>query len=342
MTRNRLPVISLFSGIGGLDIGLEQAGFDIAVAVEADPLRAHTIRRNRPKWNVINENILNLDAEDILSAAGLKVGEPALVVGGPPCQPFSKAALWIRRRGQDDTRSKLLLEFRRVVLKTRHFAFLMENVPELSGKLGAQVFETFTKKLGQGGYTLRWAVLNACEFGVPQKRRRLFVVGCRKEAGVVPSFPKPTHGPQTGRRYISSGDAIGDLDDGEVHPDEVPSGRYGRFLKVIPPGRNYIWLCKQRGLQLPFAPRTRYWSFLLKLHPNMPSWTIPASPGPSTGPFHWRSRRLRIAEVKRLQTFPDSWKLFGSKRAMWSQLGDAVPPLLAEKVGRHVRRQLFA
>jgi DNA (cytosine-5)-methyltransferase 1 len=341
-----LPVVSLFTGIGGLDLGMERAGFRVAVAVEADPVRAEVLKANRPRWNVVCEDVRRLDAESILSAGGLLAREPALVVGGPPCQPFSKAALWIKKGSADeDPRALLVLEFYRVVRDAKPLGFIMENVQGLFGKLGNQVFSAFVRKVRRCGYAVSWEVLDACDYGVPQKRRRLFVIGYRRELGVSPSFPKPTHGPANAgglKAYVTSGQAIGDLDDGVVRPDEVPRGKWGSILKAVPPGRNYLWLCEKRGSLPVFKYRSRYWSFLLKLHPGQPSWTIPAHPGPFTGPFHWRSRRLRIAEVKRLQTFPDGWKLIGTPREMWSQLGDAVPPVLAEKVGKHVYRQLFA
>jgi len=338
-----LPVISLFTGIGGLDIGLERAGFKIKVTVENDPLRVNVLKKNRPRWNVINEDVRKLNAEDLLSTGGLKRGEPVLVVGGPPCQPFSKAALWAKSCEKRDPRASLVFDFLRIVKDASPLGFIMENVPELCGKLGATIFGTFVKKTRRLGYLVEWSVLNACEYGVPQKRRRLFVIGYKKKLALCPSFPKPTHGPNNaGHPFITSGQAIGDLDDGKIHPYEIPNGKWGGLLRKIPPGKNYLWLCKKRGSLPTFKYRSRYWSFLLKLHPQLPSWTIPAHPGPATGPFHWRGRKLRIMEVKRLQTIPDGWKLVGSEREQWAQLGDAVPPLLARKIGTHVRKALIS
>jgi DNA (cytosine-5)-methyltransferase 1 len=141
--------------------------------------------------------------------------------------------------------------------------------------------------------------------------------------------------------YVTAGEAIGDLDDGTVREDEKIEGKWGRLLLEISPGDNYLFFTRERGHPRPlFKWRSRYWSFLLKLSPDMPAWTIQAQPGPYVGPFHWRNRRLRVEEVKRLQTFPDEYIVYGDKRAAQQQLGDAVPPLLAQRIGEEIIRQL--
>jgi len=339
VTMSRPSAISLFAGAGGLDHGLELAGFRVAVAVDVDAVRAETLSANMPHVSVLQMDVAATSTEDLLSASGLQPGEAALVAGGPPCQPFSKAAQWRGGRHGLDQRARLVFEFARVVMEAKPMAFLLENVPGLAGKLGNGHFEEFLQIVSRG-YRVEHRVLNAVAYGVPQKRRRLFVVGFRKDLGVSPAFPEPTHGADSGRPYVTAGEAIGDLDDGVVRDDEVPGGKWGHLLSKIPPGMNYIWLTEKHSRRPVFRYRSRYWSFLLKLHPNRPSWTIPANPGPYTGPFHWRGRRLRIPEVKRLQTFPDDWVLAGSPREQWRQLGDAVPPLLAQRVGEAILSRL--
>jgi len=333
-------VVSLFTGAGGLDLGLELAGFRVAAAVEVDTVRAETVSANMPHIHILNQDVRSLSTKEILDAAGLLPGEVALVAAGPPCQPFSKAAQWVRGdRANLDPRAQLVIEFARVVKEIRPVAFLMENVPGLAGKHGRGLFEAFLKEVSEE-YQVKHRILDAVSYGVPQKRRRLFVLGFRKDLGTQPAFPNPTHGPNTGRPYVTAGEAIGDLDDGVVREDEVPNGKWGHLLSKIPPGMNYIWLTEKHSERPVFRYRSRYWSFLLKLHPDKPSWTIPANPGPYTGPFHWRSRRLRINEVKRLQTFPDNWLLAGSPREQWRQLGDAVPPLLAQRIGEEILKRI--
>ncbi len=345
-----LPAVSLFSGAGGLDIGLEASGFQIAACLEQDPVRCATISRNRPDWVVINGDIRDHTTKDILGAAGVARGELALVVGGPPCQPFSKSAFWIPGRLEsilDDSRAALLKEYVRVVKEARPRAFLLENVFGLAYSTGRPALDAVIHALEKEGYRIQWKVLNAVGYGVPQKRERLFAVGVR--SGTPFRFPDPSHasaqslGTVTGfQRHVTAGEAIGDLDDGVVREDEKVGGRWGHLLDLIPPGENYLYLTAKRGYPNPvFRWRTRFWSFLLKLSPDKPSWTIQANPGPYIGPFHWRSRRLRVPEIKRLQTFPDNWQFAGEPRKQWAQIGDAVPPLLIRRLGESLVHQVF-
>jgi DNA (cytosine-5)-methyltransferase 1 len=115
--------------------------------------------------------------------------------------------------------------------------------------------------------------------------------------------------------------------------EEVVEGTYADALKAVPPGENYLFWTAERGNKRPqFKWRSRYWSFLLKLHPDKPSPTIQGQPGPWVGPFHWDDRRLRVAEIKRLMTFPDNFTVLGSRREQQLQLGNAVPPELGRAV----------
>jgi DNA (cytosine-5)-methyltransferase 1 len=127
----------------------------------------------------------------------------------------------------------------------------------------------------------------------------------------------------------------------DPEPSEKVNGKWGHLLPAIPPGDNYLFYTAERGHPDPvFDWRSRYWSFLLKLDPERPSPTIQASPGPNIGPFHWESRRLRIPEVKRLMTFPDDFNIVGKRGSAQAQLGNAVPPLLAEHVAKAVAASL--
>ncbi len=345
-----LPAISLFTGAGGLDIGVERAGFSTLVSIEREAVRCRTLSVNRPEWRVLDHDIRDVASEEILAAAGIDAGEIALVVGGPPCQPFSKSAFWVPGRlGSllEDPRAALLSEYIRIVKELRPKAFLMENVFGLAYKTGRPALDAFIQSLSSEGYSVSWKVLNAAKYGVPQKRERLFVIGVR--SGPAFRFPQPTHVAQKSlgssavlKPYVTAGEAIGDLEDGVVRDEDRVGGKWGHLLDVIPPGENYLHLTKERGYSDPiFKWRSKYWSFLLKLSPTKPSWTIQASPGPSVGPFHWKSRRLRVPEVMRLQTFPDNWKFVGSRRERWAQIGDAVPPLLGQMLGESLVRQVF-
>jgi DNA (cytosine-5)-methyltransferase 1 len=137
-------------------------------------------------------------------------------------------------------------------------------------------------------------------------------------------------------QHMTAGQVLAGIDC-DPEPGEVLRGQYGHLLPDIPPGENYLHYTAERGHPEPlFKWRSRYWSFLLKLDPERPSPTIQAQPGPNVGPFHWENRRLRVGEIKRLFTFPDEFELVGSRASIQAQLGNAVPPLLAEKVAERV------
>ncbi|MBQ7691871.1 MAG: DNA (cytosine-5-)-methyltransferase [Muribaculaceae bacterium] len=181
----QFQVISLFSGAGGMDIGFEQAGFHVAVAVEIDPACCDTLRTNKPDLPIINQSIVELTGQEILDAAGLRVGEPALVVGGPPCQSFSLAGL---RMGLDDDRGKLLFEYVRIVRETLPKAFVLENVKGLAnwdhGRALQLLLEELAYPIEYNGCEYNYTVspprvLNAVDYGVPQNRERLIIVGNR-------------------------------------------------------------------------------------------------------------------------------------------------------------------
>lgn len=203
-------IISLFSGAGGLDIGFEKAGFEVAVAVEVDPACCETLRTNKPHLPVINKSITEVSGCDILKTGGLSVGEAALVIGGPPCQSFSLAG---RRKGLDDDRGKLLFEFVRVVRETLPEGFVLENVKGLTnwdnGRALRLLVEEIEKPIAFCGKEYRYhvfppKVLDAVDYGAPQYRERLILVGNR--IGKDFSYPEPYDAP---RRTVW--DAIGNL-----------------------------------------------------------------------------------------------------------------------------------
>lgn len=345
-----LPALSLFSGVGGLDLGVSRAGFDIRTAVEFDRESAASLTANhfpdRPEA-VFERSIVELSTAEILERAGLRVGEAALVVGGPPCTPFSKSGYWLEyKRTGNDPNASLLDEFARVAVEARPRAVLMENVWSLAYQNHNTVpLSRLTSRLEEAGYQVRWEVLNAADYGVPQLRKRMILYATL--GSEPPPMPKPTHSGWTETKrtfdtslipYVTTRQAIGDLAgrDDLAEKDELVSGAYGALLEAIPPGDNYLFYTDKRGYPEPkFRWRSRYWTFLLKLDPDRPATTIQSQPGPYVGPFHWNSRRLRLLETKRIQTFPDDYHVVARGRRSWQhQLGNAVPPLLAEIVAR--------
>lgn len=287
--------------------------------------------------------------------SGLAPEEPDLLVGGPPCQPFSKSAYW--RSGDtkrlDDPRADTLTAYLRVLRDLRPRAFLLENVHGLafSGKdeglqLLRRTIEAINNETGTS-YSFSVTKLNAADYGVPQTRERVIVVGSRD--GRVFQSPEPTHSDPERREdlfasqsepWLRGWDAIGDLEDDDDSSLRV-GGRWGDLLPSIPEGQNYLWHTDRgEGLRL-FGWRRRYWGFLLKLAKDRPAWTVQAQPGTALGPFHWKNRKLSARELCRIQTFPDDYTITGSRTDAQRQLGNAVPSLLAEVLGTEIRKQLF-
>jgi len=354
-----LKVVSLFTGAGGLDYGFEAAGFKTCVAVEIDHDCCATLKKNK-SWPIIERDILKTTSKEILDVANLQVGEVDILIGGPPCQPFSKSGYWVNgdTKRTNDPRAKTLDEYMRCVADILPEIFFLENVHGInySGKEeGFRLLERLTEKINHEhgtNYLLEWKVINTADYGVPQIRRRFFLVAHRD--GKLFRFPAPTHGlknengdSQTKLRsgtlkpYVTAWDAIGELDDEIEDEDLKVRGKWADLLPTIPEGENYLWHTNRKGGLNLFGWRTRYWSFLLKLAKNHPSWTIQAQPGPAIGPFHWKNRRLSVKEMARLQTFPKDIIFAGKRNSIQRQIGNAVPSLMGEILAREITRQFF-
>lgn len=348
-TKRKKPVcISLFSGCGGLDIGVEAAGFRVAVATDAEPTCAETYKKNFGAVPFVVGKIGGITTKQLLEAGNIKVGELDLLVGGPPCPAFSKSRFYRtdKPRALDDpVAAETVGGYLRVLAEARPRAFLLENVKGLAYGVHREALEHIIDTATSLGYTVKWQVVNAADYGVPQIRERCLVMGSL--VGDIPA-PLPTHAKDPGldtsvEKWRTAGAVLSDLDSEENANDDghFAGGSFNGLLKQIPPGENYLHFTKERGHPDPvFKWRSRYWSFLLKLSPDMPSWTIQARRSNNMGPFHWRSRILRISEVKRIQTFPDDFELAGNIESQWRQVGNAVPPLLAEHFARSIMRHL--
>lgn len=349
----KLKSISLFSGVGGLDFGFESAGFETRVALDLDRAACSALRSNRP-WPVLEGDIAHVTSKQLLKTAGLRVGEADILFGGPPCQPFSKSGYWATGDAKrlDDPRAQTLSQFLRVVHETMPKVFLIENVTGLAYSGKSEALEFIRRRVQRinaetgSQYVLSVQAMNAADFGVPQLRERVVIVGSRD--GKTFRFPTATHGTAGHLEthaalapYRTAWEAFAGLPEHNTDPSLRLTGKWADLLPTIPEGQNYLWHTDRGGGAPLFGWRTRYWSFLLKLAKNQPSWTIQAQPGPATGPFHWRNRKLSVAELARLQTLPDDLIFDCARGDAQRLIGNAVPSLLAEALAREIKVQLL-
>lgn len=326
--------ISLFSGAGGLDLGLETAGFEISKSIDFDRDSCDTLNMNGQK-NAICANINNPSSFDNISSKSID-----LVVGGPPCQPFSKSALWTSKgaTGFNDARSQTVDAYFEVIEKLRPRAFIFENVQGFISLGGVNIIIKKIRNLESVGlyYNLSYKILNAAEYGVPQHRKRFIAVGIRGSGPFT--FPDSTHGPNK-VPFFTAFDACADFISQENNESLNLKGKWADLIHTIPPGNNYLFHTNRGGGLPLFGWRTRYWSFLSKIDPLMPSPTITANPAQNCGPFHWHDRQLSTSELASIQTFPPSYHFAGDQISRRRQIGNAVPPLLAEVIGRALLEQ---
>ncbi|MEV6411148.1 DNA cytosine methyltransferase [Kribbella sp. NPDC051718] len=359
----RLACVSVFSGAMGLDLGLEAAGFDIRMAADNMDAAARTAGVNRPDLPFFADDARALDAKKIYELSGLGAGEVDLLAGGPPCQSFSTAG---RRRGMDDIdRGPLLFEFVRLIDEVRPRAFLLENVKGLlsastrwrelphnnNGKiiddLHGSLFRELSARLKDLGYSIDFRELNSADYGVPQARRRVFVMGYRDGHRV--SFPDATHAAGGGllhQPWRTLGDALSGLEDDRSYCVQF-SERKLQYLKMVPAGGNWRDLpeaIQKESMGKAFyakGGRSGYWR---RLSLDAPSPTILTEPqNASTSLCHpIEDRPLSVRECARIQTFPDDWEFAGSGRDQYKLVGNAVPVALAEAVAKHLHASLLA
>ncbi|WP_251450627.1 DNA cytosine methyltransferase [Microbacterium sp. Marseille-Q6648] len=368
---SKIPVISLFSGAGGLDLAVERVAdapllspvvpsagpFRVAVATDYSAQALDTLALNLPETATWPGDIRDTPTSELLRIGSLSEGDAALVVGGPPCTPFSKSGFWLaEKRESRDPNASLLEEYVRVIAQARPEAFVLENVQALTYKTHEKHFTQLLAALAELGYNPQWKTLLAADFGVPQLRKRVFIVGRRD--GRAFHFPEPTHaGPSETTRtwdtskvpHVTAEQAFAGLET-TAEMGELVEGKYGELAAEVPGGQNYLWHTSRFGGRNEFEWRSRYWTFLLRLAPQKPSSTLQAQPGPYVGPFHWenlpnaegelRARRLRVPELLRLMTFPDNFRLIGRRADVQRQLGNAVPLELGKAVLRALTLQL--
>ncbi len=356
MAQPTFKVLSLFSGAMGLDIGLERTGlFETVACVEVEPIFCETIRLNRdaarlsnPHLLIINEDIRTINPLMLLQTLKLKPGEIDLIAGGPPCQAFS---LYGKRRGIQDARGQLVFEFIRFVEAIRPRAFLMENVRGLLSMKSngtsekGSLFQEIQERFSEIGYRTDCFVVNAVNYGAPQIRERLMVVGNR--FNVDADFPPPTHSNRPADRlqpFATLGDVL-------QEPNELDktimdfSPRKKHYLSMVPPGGNWRSLpieIQQESMGKVFylkGGRSAYWR---KLSYDFPCPTIVTMPNHAgTSLCHPEELRpLCVGECALVQGFPSNWEFCGTPAEKYQQIGNAVPVRLGEVAGQAIAELL--
>jgi DNA (cytosine-5)-methyltransferase 1 len=338
-----IKTLSLFSGAGGLDLGFHQAGFDIVACVEIEEAYCKTLRANSggnralgPHAQVFCEDVNAFDPTPFVNV-GIEC-----IIGGPPCQTFSAAG---RRSGgvigTGDARGRLFERYCEILSLIQPRVFVFENVYGLPGANGGGPWREMLSAFSDLGYQLKAEVVDAADYGVPQHRERLIMVGYR-DADF--QFPLPTCGPDStsGAPLVSIRTAIADLQSsGEPFHDGL-GGMYGHLLPLVPEGLNYAFFTAEMGHPEPqFAWRSKFHDLLYKVDPDAPARTLKAQPGKFTGPFHWKNRHFTIDELRRLQSFPDDYEIVGRYNQVVEQIGNSVPPRLAYVMASAVRDQLL-
>ena len=336
---SKIHALSFFSGCGGLDIGAQMAGVKILTSLDFDKDAVKTLSNNRFFSHTKHqcEDIRRVSGKDYAQVLKDNNPEKLILVGGPPCQPFSKAGYWktlAQRLGPDDPRN-MIGSYLNIIDEIRPDGFILENVESILHPSNIQAIYDLQEVLDTMGYKYIIQRVNAADYGVPQRRKRVFVIASKKK---ITSLPVPTCGDSNEtpslRPYERVLDWIGVYDTPKYASEQDSTeGKYNDMISLVPPGANYISLSARRGYDNPyFTAGTRYWTFLLKLHPLQTPWTIISSPGHWEGPFHWNNRRLRTEEIASIQTFPIDYEILGSVRSKHKQIGNAVPCILGKQM----------
>lgn len=355
MKKQNLNVIDLFCGCGGFSKGFEQAGFDIRLGIDLWKDAVITYQHNFPKTKTINQDITTLDGKILLDFLEIPADEIDVIIGGPPCQGFSISG----KRLIDDPRNKLYKSFVDIVAHIMPKIFVMENVPGLirlfGGKVKAEIINDFTEL----GYNVDMQLLSSEQYGVPQKRKRAFFVGINREKIKNTDrfeFPGATHGDDL-QSVITCEEALSDLDfipddvagEGRIkytiafkneyqkmmrkdsrylfnHVTTIHTEKTKSIIAMVPDGGNYKDLPKElwqtRKVNIAWT----------RMNSQRPCFTIDTG---HNHHFHYRANRVpTVRESARIQSFPDSCEFIGIKTSQLKQVGNAVPPLLAEAIAK--------
>jgi len=335
MKKKKRKCIELFAGAGGLALGLEKAGFEEVGLVEFDHIACETLRTNRPSWNVLEEDVVEVSKRDLLKEFNLKEGELDLISGGYPCQSFSYAG---KKLGLEDVRGTMFYYYAEFIKQLRPKMFLAENVKGLTTHDGGKTIQTMVDVFEELGYYVQWKVLNAWDYGVAEKRQRVVIIGIRNDLKEKVKFDYPI--PHEYKPILK--DVLKDVPEsvGAKYPeskrkvfDLVPPGGYWRDLPDDI-AKDYMKTCYYMGGGRTGIARRLSW--------DEPSLTLTCSPMmKQTDRCHPdESRPFTTREYARIQSFPDEWEFAGKMNDIYKQIGNAVPVNLAKCVGESIMSSL--
>lgn len=308
-----LKTVSLFAGCGGLDLGFENVGFDIIWANDNNKKVGDTYRYNHKNTKLIIDSIVNINSADIPNCD--------VIVGGPPCQSWSLAGAM---KGKEDSRGQLFYEYVRIIRDKKPKAFVAENVKGIVSKAHINSFNEIVDMFKACGYIVTYKVVNAKDYGVPQDRQRVFIVGIRNDIDSNYVFPEPTHTP---KNYVTLESAIGDLRD---NPGEWMEGSFSPIFMSRNRRRNW----DEVGFTVQASGRQT------QIHPDSPEmekvskdkWQFKKDCGRII-------RRMSVRECARIQTFPDDFKFLSSSlNENYKMIGNAVPVKLAEAIAKNLKK----
>lgn len=314
-----VTAIELFAGAGGLALGLEQAGIKTLEHIEVDKTCCKTLNFNRPEWNVVCNDIHNVDFNKFK-------GRVDIVTGGFPCQAFSYAG---KKLGFEDTRGTLFYEFARCVKEVEPKMFLAENVRGLVSHDEGRTLTTILNVFESLGYKVQKQILNACYYGVGQKRERIVIVGIRNELDIRFEYPKADE------KWTTLRDALKDC---PVSVGVQYSERKRKVLELVPPGG--CWVDLPEDVAKDYMGKS-YTSgggrrgMARRINWNEPCLTLTCSPSQKqTERCHPdETRPFTVREYARIQSFPDDWHFCGGVGDQYKQIGNAVPVEMARRVG---------
>lgn len=326
-------ILELFAGAGGMAIGMEMAGFETRMVNEYDKHACASLRVNRPLWNIIEGDIANVDftpyrGTDVIS-------------GGFPCQAFSYAG---QRLGLNDVRGTLFYQFARAIAEVKPKIFIAENVRGLLRHDDGKTLDTIIGIFSSIGYNVQPPkLLNSNDYGVPQKRERVFIVGIRNDLDNTFEWPSANDYKPTLRDALQAG---------SLYPCDVPesigqrySAKKEEVLRMVPAGGN--WTSLPIDVQKSYMKKSFHLGggktgMARRLHWDKPSLTLTCSPSQNqTERCHPDDTRpLTVREYARIQTFPDVWEFRGGVASQYKQIGNAVPVLLAKALGESIIKRL--